>query len=202
MSIWGYCWLSWEGIGLPIKRSRVCAPPSWCMVFYFFTWANLFYMWTMIIAKFWTYHNNSTHCYIIGLTYDRGRIQHSDTEWLFQYALPPPKATVAVSVFLIFYNYFKRFNHFISNIWVVFHQHLCYRWHWTLPRVISCVLTRIRAFQFQIRFWNDGLTCGCKLLIENPSFLNYVVCHFCPRWWLCLNHTSLWSQRIKFDKFA
>ena len=73
MSTWECCWLVWEGGGPPTRRFRVrvCAPPTLCMVFYFFPWANhIFYKDYDIIGKLWTYHNNSRHCYIKGLTYD------------------------------------------------------------------------------------------------------------------------------------
>ncbi len=65
----------WEGVGPPTRRSRVwvCAPLTLCMVFYIFSWANhtsIFYKDYDIIGKLWTYHNNSTHSHIKGLTYD------------------------------------------------------------------------------------------------------------------------------------
>ncbi len=57
VSIWGCCWLGCEGVGSPIRRSRVrvCAHPSWCMAFYFFSRANhIFDMDYGIIGKLWT----------------------------------------------------------------------------------------------------------------------------------------------------
>ena len=40
------------------------------MALYTFSWFALFYKNYDIIGKFWTYHNDSSHCYIKGLTYD------------------------------------------------------------------------------------------------------------------------------------
>jgi hypothetical protein len=70
ISTWECCW---QSVGLPTRRFRVrvCAPPILCMAFYIFSSANhIFYKDYDIIGKLWTYHNNSTHCYIKGFNYD------------------------------------------------------------------------------------------------------------------------------------
>jgi hypothetical protein len=67
------CWLGWEGVCLQTRRFRVrvCAPPKDVVHFTFFLGISYFFNKDYdIIGKLWTYHNDSTQCYIKGLTYD------------------------------------------------------------------------------------------------------------------------------------
>jgi hypothetical protein len=107
-----------------------------------------------------------------------GRIQHSATPRLSESGLPTgPSGSLSVPAFIILLTFFiilfqvQRFESCSVNIHGIHDIEPC-----LVSFLVSC--TRIRAFHFQIRFRNYGLTCGCKLLIENPSFLNYVICHF------------------------
>ena len=53
-----------------VQGSSLCSPHSKYGVLHFFLANHIFYKDYDIIGKLWTYHKDSTHCYIKGLTYD------------------------------------------------------------------------------------------------------------------------------------
>jgi hypothetical protein len=57
-----------------VQGLSLCTPLMIYGGLLFFPEQIIYFVWSImdydIIGKLWTYHNDSTHCYIVGLTYD------------------------------------------------------------------------------------------------------------------------------------